>query len=98
MSPVPSEVVLDSGGLEVLGRQECLALLGAVPIGRIVFTDRALPAVWPVNFALSGGDVVIRTMAGSKPAAAARGAVVAFEADEFDPVRRDTAARTSGIS
>ncbi|WP_308206934.1 pyridoxamine 5'-phosphate oxidase family protein [Actinoallomurus rhizosphaericola] len=70
------------------GRQECPALLGTVPIGRIVFTDRALPAVQPVNFALSGGDVVIRTTAGSKPAAAARGVVVAFEADEFDPVTR----------
>ncbi|MCO5991676.1 pyridoxamine 5'-phosphate oxidase family protein [Actinoallomurus spadix] len=82
------EAVLDSGGLEILGREECLALLGAVPIGRIVFTDRALPAVQPVNFVLSGGDIVIRTGAGSKLAAASRGAVVAFEADAFDPVTR----------
>ncbi|WP_345347824.1 pyridoxamine 5'-phosphate oxidase family protein [Actinoallomurus liliacearum] len=82
---MPSDGVLDAGGLEVLGRQECLALLGAAQIGRIVFTDRALPAVQPVNFVLSGGDIVIRTTAGSKLAAAARGAVVAFEADEFDP-------------
>jgi nitroimidazol reductase NimA-like FMN-containing flavoprotein (pyridoxamine 5'-phosphate oxidase superfamily) len=76
----------DSGGLEVLGREECLALLGSAPIGRIVFTDRALPAVQPVSFAVSGGDIVIRTAPGSKLAAAARNAVVAFEADEFDPV------------
>jgi uncharacterized protein len=83
---VPSEVRRDSGGLEVLGRQECLALLGAAPIGRIVFTDRALPAVQPVSFVLSGGDIVIRTVPGSKLAAAARDAVVAFEVDDFDPV------------
>ncbi|MCO6004132.1 pyridoxamine 5'-phosphate oxidase family protein [Actinoallomurus purpureus] len=76
----------DSGGLEVLGREECFALLGAAPIGRIVFTDRALPAVQPVNFALSGGDIIIRTVQGSKVAAATRDAVVGFEVDDFDPV------------
>ena len=77
---------LDSAGLEVLSRPECLELLGSVSIGRIVFTDRALPAVQPVNFALDGETVVIRTTAGSKLAAAARDAIVAFEADDFDPV------------
>jgi uncharacterized protein len=83
---VPSEAGRDSEGLEVLGRQECLALLGVAVIGRIVFTDRALPAVRPVNFVLSGGDIVIRTGPGSKLAAAARDAVVAFEVDDFDAV------------
>ncbi|GAA4622067.1 pyridoxamine 5'-phosphate oxidase family protein [Actinoallomurus vinaceus] len=81
-----SDVVRDSGGLEVLGAQECLRLLETVPVGRIVFTDRALPAVQPVNFAVSGGDIIIRTAPGSKLAAAARDAVVAFEADDLDPV------------
>ncbi|MEW9531624.1 pyridoxamine 5'-phosphate oxidase family protein [Microbispora sp. NPDC049125] len=75
---------LDSAGLEILTGQECLDLLASTPLGRIVFTDRALPAVQPVNFCLSRGDVVIRTGIGSKLAAAARDAVVAFEADEFD--------------
>jgi nitroimidazol reductase NimA-like FMN-containing flavoprotein (pyridoxamine 5'-phosphate oxidase superfamily) len=74
----------DSGGLEILTDEECRELLGAVSLGRIVFTDRALPAVQPVNFALCHGDVVIRTSAGSKLAVAARDAVVAFEADAFD--------------
>ncbi len=75
---------LDSAGLEILSREECLDLLSSSPIGRIVFTDRALPAVQPVNFCLFEGNVVIRTMAGSKLAAAARNAVVAFEVDDFD--------------
>lgn len=74
----------DSGGLEILTEQECRELLGQVPLGRIVFTDRALPAIQPVNFLLSQGDVIIRTNPGSKLAAAARNAVVAFEVDEFD--------------
>lgn len=77
--------MFDSAGLEVLSRDECLRLLGKVPLGRIVFTDRALPAVQPVQFALHDGAVVIKTAAGTKLAAAARDAVVAFEVDEFDP-------------
>ncbi|MFC7036792.1 pyridoxamine 5'-phosphate oxidase family protein, partial [Nonomuraea rubra] len=63
-------------------------LLPSRPIGRIVFTDRALPAVQPVNFCLDEQDIVIRTAAGSKLAAATRHAVVAFEVDDFDPEAR----------
>ncbi|MBT2229302.1 pyridoxamine 5'-phosphate oxidase family protein [Nonomuraea sp. NEAU-A123] len=79
---------LDSSGLVVLSREECLHLLASTAIGRIVFTDRALPAVQPVNFCLDGESIVIRTAIGSKLAAATRQAVVAFEADEFDPELR----------
>ena len=74
----------DSEGLKILTEQECHDLLGTVPLGRIVFTDRALPAIQPVNFVMSDGEVVILTSAGSKLAAAARSAVVAFEIDQFD--------------
>jgi nitroimidazol reductase NimA-like FMN-containing flavoprotein (pyridoxamine 5'-phosphate oxidase superfamily) len=74
----------DSEGLKILTEQECRDLLGTVPHGRIVFTDRALPAIQPVNFVMADGAVVISTAAGSKLAAAARNAVVAFEIDEFD--------------
>jgi uncharacterized protein len=74
----------DSEGLKILTEQECRDLLGSVPHGRIVFTDRALPAIQPVNFVMADGEVVISTAAGSKLAAAARNAVVAFEIDEFD--------------
>ncbi|GAB3965774.1 pyridoxamine 5'-phosphate oxidase family protein [Actinoallomurus acanthiterrae] len=75
----------DSGGLEILSEEECRRLISAAPLGRIVFTDRALPAIQPVNFVVARGEVVIRTSSGSKLAAAARNAVVAFEVDEFDP-------------
>jgi nitroimidazol reductase NimA-like FMN-containing flavoprotein (pyridoxamine 5'-phosphate oxidase superfamily) len=74
----------DSEGLKILTEQECRDLLGSVLHGRIVFTDRALPAIQPVNFVMADGDVVISTAAGSKLAAAVRNAVVAFEIDEFD--------------
>ncbi|GAA4147357.1 pyridoxamine 5'-phosphate oxidase family protein [Actinomadura keratinilytica] len=79
---------LDRSGLEILDADQCRALLASAPVGRIVFTDRALPAVQPVNFALVDDEVVIRTSNGSKLAAAVRGAVVAFEADDFDAATR----------
>jgi nitroimidazol reductase NimA-like FMN-containing flavoprotein (pyridoxamine 5'-phosphate oxidase superfamily) len=74
----------DGSALQRLSRGECLALLASVPVGRIIYTRRALPAVELVNFALDQGDIVIRTDRGGKLAAATRGAVVAFEADQLD--------------
>ncbi|HEX6234185.1 MAG TPA: pyridoxamine 5'-phosphate oxidase family protein [Jiangellaceae bacterium] len=78
----------DAAGLEVLSREESLDLLASVPVGRVVYTDRALPAILPVNYVLDENAVVFRTGAGSKLAAATREAVVAFEADSFDVATR----------
>jgi uncharacterized protein len=75
---------MDSPALEQLSRDECMRLMSSVPVGRIVYTRQALPAVELVNFALIDGDIVIRTTAEGKLAAATRGAVVAFEADSVD--------------
>jgi hypothetical protein len=74
------------GRLTNLSRQECLRLLGSVPLGRIVFTLGALPAIRPVNHALVDDDIVIRTQLGSSIGAGARrgGVVVAYEADDID--------------
>ncbi|GAA3791535.1 pyridoxamine 5'-phosphate oxidase family protein [Streptomyces phyllanthi] len=75
-------------GFHELGRQECLRRLAKVPVGRIVYTRRALPAVLPVNFGVDGdGAVVLRTSAASELVRAIDGAVVAFEADDVDAVR-----------
>jgi uncharacterized protein len=74
----------DGPVLEELSRAECLGLLAIVPIGRLAYTRRALPAVDPVNFALDDGAIVIRADAGGKLAMASRGAVVAFQADDLD--------------
>lgn len=74
----------DGSALTQLSRDECLTLMASVPVGRVIYTRRALPAVELVNFALNHGDIVIRTDRGGKLAAAARGAVVAFEADSLD--------------
>ncbi len=48
--------------LEILGRAECVALLRSAPVGRVVYTDQALPAIQPVTFVLDGDEaVVVRT-------------------------------------
>lgn len=75
---------IDRNGLEVLDRRECLRLLATVSLGRIAVTFGALPAIMPVNFRLVGGYIVFRTSAGTKLAAAAANAVVAFEVDQVD--------------
>jgi nitroimidazol reductase NimA-like FMN-containing flavoprotein (pyridoxamine 5'-phosphate oxidase superfamily) len=71
--------------LEVLNRRQCLDRLQTVRVGRLVFTEDALPAVQPVNFRLWRNDVVIRVAGGAKLAVATQNMVVAFEADELDP-------------
>jgi len=71
--------------LEILGQDQCLDLLRTVRVGRLVFTERALPAVQPVNFRVWQGDIVIRVGSGAKLAAAVGNLVVAFETDELDP-------------
>ena len=76
----------DRNGLEVLSRAECLKLLAGARIGRVGLSVGALPAVLPVNFALVGDAIVLRTAAGSKLDAALANAVVAFEADSIDPL------------
>lgn len=81
---------MDSSGstLMQLSRDECLRLMASVPVGRIIYTRQALPAVELVNFALDDGDIIIRADRSGKLAAATRGAVVAFEADSLDAAGR----------
>ncbi|MQA03155.1 MAG: pyridoxamine 5'-phosphate oxidase family protein [Streptosporangiales bacterium] len=74
----------DSAGFEVLGSDECLRLLGSVPVGRVVFTENALPAVHPVNFLVHAGAVIIRSGNDRSITAGVDGAVVAFEVDDID--------------
>jgi nitroimidazol reductase NimA-like FMN-containing flavoprotein (pyridoxamine 5'-phosphate oxidase superfamily) len=76
-------------GFSELGRLECMRLLAKVPVGRIVYTRQALPAVLPVNFCLDGdGAVLLRASVLSPLVTAVDGAVVALEADEVDVTAR----------
>lgn len=77
----------DPTGLEQLDRQTCYALLAQADIGRLVFTQGALPAVEPVHFVLDGHEVLVPDQ-GLRLPEASRLAVVAFEADEYDALTR----------
>lgn len=71
-----------------LSRAECLRLLPSVSFGRISYTRLALPAVEPVDFAVRDEALVMRIDRRGKLAAAVDQAVVAFQADDLDLVRR----------
>lgn len=75
-----------------LTQDEALDLLAATPLGRVVFTRNALPAIRPVNHLVeSDGQIIVRTRLATRFGGAVRanaGVVVAYEADEIDPVAR----------
>jgi nitroimidazol reductase NimA-like FMN-containing flavoprotein (pyridoxamine 5'-phosphate oxidase superfamily) len=78
--------VVERRYLQQLSRSKALALLGSVPMGRLVFTDQALPAIRPVNHLVEGETIIVRATSGAAITAAARrdGTVVAYEADCID--------------
>jgi hypothetical protein len=63
----------------------CYALLAAGTVGRVVYTEQALPAIRPVTYALDGHHIVFRVVPGSALARAVTGQVVAFEVDHLQP-------------
>ena len=78
-----------------LTEAECWPLLESVSVGRVVFTQRAMPAIRPVNHVVDGRTIIIRTHLGAAIASRAsdgrsepQGSVVCYEADELDPARR----------
>jgi uncharacterized protein len=70
-------------GLELLTEDQSWGLLRTGEVGRIGITVGALPAIFPVSYRLVDGAIYFRTAPGSKLAAATRGAVVAFEVDDY---------------
>jgi hypothetical protein len=77
----------DRFGLEVLAEEECYELLGSSEIARFAVVDGGVALVVPVNYAVSGRDVLVRTAAGRKLTAARR-APVTIEVDAIDPATR----------
>jgi nitroimidazol reductase NimA-like FMN-containing flavoprotein (pyridoxamine 5'-phosphate oxidase superfamily) len=67
-----------------LTRVECEHLLRTSAVGRVAFTDGALPQVLPVNYCIDETSIVFRTAARSRLASCCRDAVVAFEVDDID--------------
>ena len=77
----------DRNELEVLSLAQCLSLLRSRPLGRLAYLDRGGPVVVPVNHAVDGSTIVLRTTTGGKLDAAVSGEPVAFQLDDHDPAR-----------
>ncbi len=78
-------------GAQRLSEAEAMRLLASASYGRVVFSLNALPAIRPVNHLVDDGTVVIRSRLTAAISVAARsndGVVVAYEADDIDPVTR----------
>ncbi|CAN3984184.1 pyridoxamine 5'-phosphate oxidase family protein [Kitasatospora purpeofusca] len=74
---------------EELGAEACLRLLSTVPVGRVVYTEHALPAVLPVSFeVVPDGRLLLAVRRDSATARGLDGTVVAFQADLLDPLTR----------
>lgn len=67
----------------MLSREDCIDRLTHRSIGRVAVTSRALPAIVPVNYCVSGSSVVFRTEPGGMLARACNNTVVAFEVDDI---------------
>ncbi len=88
MPPAARPGHLDRNAMEVLSREECLCLIGNVPVGRVAMIVGGVPVVVPVNFALLDGDVVFRTGTGSKLVAAVERSPLTLEVDSIDVAMR----------
>lgn len=71
-------------GIETFERDQCLRCLRAAGVGRLAMRGADAPELRPVNFALRGEQLIIRTGDGSIMAAARLGEAASFEIDEID--------------
>jgi Pyridoxamine 5'-phosphate oxidase len=68
-----------------LSADDCRRLLAGAVVGRVAFTDRALPAIAAVPCRLGPtGDLLLTVPGGSRLAGAMHDAVVAFQVDDLE--------------
>ena len=79
-------MTLIDNGLEILSPEQCHDLLRRGTVGRVAVTVAALPAIFPVNYAVLDDRIVLLTGEGTKLRAALERAVVAFQIDHIDEV------------
>lgn len=83
----PAEGAPDGAALEEIPEDECYRLIATQEVGRLGVNAQDYPLIFPVNFAMDGRRVVIRTDPGTKLAAAEH-AHVTFEVDSIDQEHR----------
>ncbi|MGZ4692660.1 MAG: pyridoxamine 5'-phosphate oxidase family protein [Acidimicrobiales bacterium] len=75
---------LDWSGLVILDQEQCYEHLREEPVGRLGFVDHAEPVILPVNYAVDGRSIVLRTGQGSKLSVALMAQPVCLEIDGWD--------------
>jgi hypothetical protein len=73
----------DDEPLEALADADCRRLLATAHLGRLGFSDGALPAIVPVRFVLHEDSVLIPARSSIPPATGASGSVVVLQVDSF---------------
>jgi uncharacterized protein len=71
-----------------LDPDECWSLAATQPVGRLAWTGAHGPTVIPVNFVVTGTEVLVRTTAYSELARECDDSPVAFEVDDVDASTR----------
>ena len=75
-------------GLVEVSEQECWTLLDAATFGRVAVVVGTTPDIFPVHYRVHRGEILVRTEAGTKLAAATLMGSVAFEIDSHDDTTR----------
>jgi nitroimidazol reductase NimA-like FMN-containing flavoprotein (pyridoxamine 5'-phosphate oxidase superfamily) len=86
--PPPADPSTHRHRSEVLAPEQCWERLRASSVGRVAFVVDGWPVVLPVNYAIAGTDVLLRSGPGSKLAAARRTSQVSLQIDAIDIVYR----------
>jgi nitroimidazol reductase NimA-like FMN-containing flavoprotein (pyridoxamine 5'-phosphate oxidase superfamily) len=87
LSPNSPSLPVDRVGIEILSFAQCQELLAGGIVGRIGMVVNGEPVILPVNYRYVRGSIVFRTALGEKSDAAVMEKPVAFEIDDWDPVR-----------
>jgi nitroimidazol reductase NimA-like FMN-containing flavoprotein (pyridoxamine 5'-phosphate oxidase superfamily) len=74
-----------SGAMEVLDVEQCWALLASVEVGRLAVAAAGDVDIFPLNFAIDDGTIMIRTAEGTKLVEVVLAGRVAFEVDGYEP-------------
>lgn len=72
-----------------LDERECRALLATATLGRLGFSEAALPMILPAHYVVRRDEVVLASLSGARVACAGRGDVVVFTVDRYDPASRE---------
>ncbi len=75
--------------MELLDEAQCWELLKAHEVGRLAMTMAGECEIFPMNYVVYDGTVLVRTAEGTKLASLSAAMPVAFEIDGYDPASNE---------